>query len=64
MNIVIGLIILLFLTACFAPPLLILGLLGIGIFLCLLAVGAVSGVVIGLWQGVKAPKENQRVTLT
>lgn len=53
MNLV-AFVILLFLMACFTPSLLILVLLGVGVLLCLLVVGAVSGAIIGLWQGLKA----------
>lgn len=57
MNLLIGLSILLFLAACFAPSLLVLVLLGLGILLCLIVIGTASGVIIGIWQGLTVSRK-------
>ena len=57
MNLLIGLILLLFLAACFAPSLLVLVLSGLVILLCLIVIGTASGVIMGIWQGLTTSRK-------
>ena len=54
---IIGLLFILLLAGCFFPPLLILILCGLGIFVVLFLIGIAGGAIIGAWQGLTAPKE-------